>query len=117
VPVPALEADEPSAALAGDGLAAARAPLGKQLPEAVGTVGLVLPAGKLLASEGRRAVCAQEARPVPGLPAEGDAAGGEHTLALGALRRHLVLKAGNAVDVFVVWNDEGLCTNLKNSIF
>ena len=59
--MPALEADEPRAALAGDGLAAACAPLGEQLAEAVGTVGLVLPTGKLLASEGRRAVGAQEA--------------------------------------------------------
>ena len=60
MPVPTLEADEPGAALARDGLAAARTSLGEQLAEAVGTVGLVLPAGELLASEGRRAVGAQE---------------------------------------------------------
>ena len=51
---------------------------------------------------------------MPGLPPEGDSAGGEDLLALDALGRDLVLEAAHAEDVLVVGDDEGLAvaTNL-----
>lgn len=65
VPVPVLKGDELGAADAGDGLVASEAALGKELAEAVGTVGLVISAGEAGAGQAGLTVRACEALPVP----------------------------------------------------
>ncbi len=70
VPVAPLEADEPGAAGAGDGLGARRAALGEQVAEAGGAVGLVVAGGELLSGQLAVAMRAREALAVPGLVLE-----------------------------------------------
>ena len=52
---------------------------------------------------------------MPGLPAEGDSPGCEDVVTLDTLGGHFVLEAGNAVDIFVVGNYEGLGSHLKKT--
>ena len=52
---------------------------------------------------------------MPGLASEGDSSGGENIVTLDTLGGHLVLKTGNAVDIFVVGNNEGLGSNLTTT--
>lgn len=108
MPVPALKRDESGAAGARDGLGAGRAALGEQLAKTGGAVRTVVLRGKLLPGEHDVAVCAGEALAVPGLVFERDAACRHDLLALCAFGRKLLLEAGDAVDVGVVGDDEGL---------
>ena len=67
------------------------ASLAEELPEAVSTVGFVVPGGEPLASQGLLTVGAGETLPVPGVVPVGDSALGDHLAALNAFGRELFL--------------------------
>ena len=115
-----------------DGFGTGGAALGKELPEAVGAIRLVVSRRELLPGQLRVAVGASEALPVPSLVFERDAARRHNLLALCAFGGKLFLEiriistrikavesqqfegyleARNTVDVCIVWNDEGLAAD------
>jgi len=110
VPMSVLERDEAGAADTCDGALASDAALGKQVAEAVGTVGLLIPGGEALASEGGVAVGAGEALAVPRLVLVRHAARRDDLFALDAARCELLLVAASAVYLLLPW-DEGLGAN------
>ena len=63
----AFERDKPGAPCPRDGLAASRAPLGEQLPEAIGAVGLVLSRDEFLSRQNGLTICADKALSMPRL--------------------------------------------------
>lgn len=67
MPMAAFKGYEPGSSRSRDGLTAGRAPLGEELAEAIGTVGLVLSGCELLPCQHRLAVGTHEAFPMPGL--------------------------------------------------
>ena len=71
--------------------AASSASLAEELPEAVGTVRLVVPGGEPLAGQGLLTVSAGEALPVPGVVPVGHSALGDHLAALNAFGGELFL--------------------------
>ena len=71
--------------------AAGSASLAEELPEAVGTVRLVVPGGEPLAGQGLLTVGAGETLPVPGIVPVGHSALGDHLAALNALGGELFL--------------------------
>ena len=52
---------------------------------------------------------------MPGLSSEGDSSRGEDIVTLDTLGGHFVLEAGDAVDIFVVGNNEGLGSHLNKT--
>ena len=108
----------PRPPLPSDGFGAAGASLGEEFREAVSTERLVLAAGKLLAGQGGltagadKALLARQisdlqagwlaggAYLVPGLPSEGDSAGGENIVTLHTLRSHFVLS--NEINIWKI---------------
>jgi len=94
-------------ALASDWFAAGRAPLRKELAEAIRTVRLVVPGGEPLSGKGLLAVGAGEAFPMPGVVAVSHTSLRDHLAALDALCGKLLLVTLGAVDV-VLLRDEAL---------
>lgn len=88
-----------------DRLAASEALLCKELPEAFGTVGLLLPRGEPLPGQRLAAVGTREALAVPRLVLVGHATSGNHLLALGALGGIQLLIAGDAVVLLILWDE------------
>ena len=82
------------------------APLAEELPEAVSTVGLVVPGGEPLASQGLLTVGAGETLPVPGVVPVGHSALGDHLAALNAFRRELFLNLGLKLNGIECWKSE-----------
>jgi len=107
VPVAALERDEPRPSDSSDWFAAGRAPLRKELAEAIRTVRLVVPGGEPLSGKGLLAVGAGEAFPMPGIVAVCDTSLSDHLAALDALGRKLLFITLGTVDV-VLLRDEAL---------
>jgi hypothetical protein len=106
--MPALEGNEPGPSSSRDGILACSAPLCKQFSKALGTVGLLISRGELLAREHGLTVSARKALPVPGLILESDPSCGHNFLALCTLGCEFFLKAGHTIDVCIVGNDERL---------
>lgn len=103
VPVPALERNEAGAADTCDRFAAGCAPLGEELPEAVGAVRLVVPRGEPLAGERFLAVGAGETFSVPWLVAVGHPSLGDHLIALDTLGGKFIFVTLGTVDVVLLW--------------
>jgi len=110
VPVTTLERNETGSTNPCDWLAAGGAPLGEQLPEAVGAVRLVITRGEPLSCQGLLAVRASEALPVPGVVTVGHPSLGDYLATLDTLGGKLLFIALRAVDV-VLLGYEGLGTD------
>jgi len=110
VPVTTLERNETGSTNPCDWLAAGGAPLGEQLPEAVGAVRFVITRGEPLSCQGLLAVRAGEALPVPGVVTVGHPSLGDHLTTLDTLSGKLLLIALGAIYV-VLLGYEGLGTD------
>lgn len=104
VPMTVLEGDELGATDSSDGLVAGKAPLGEQLAEAFGAVGLLVAGGEALAGQALGAVGAREALPMPGLVLVGDASASDHLIALDATSSELLFVALGAVNLLFTRN-------------
>lgn len=105
MPMAVVERDELRTAKSGDGLSTATTLLGKQLPEAVGAVGLVLTGGELLTSQHLLTVGALEAVAMEGGALIGDATLVDHAIAAVAALGELILVAGHANELGVTWDE------------
>ena len=77
------------------------ASLAEELPEAVSTVGFVIPGCEPLTSQGLLTMGTGEALPVPGVVPVGHSALGDHLAALNAFGGELFLN----IDIDIVWKN------------